>query len=64
MSLKSNPEFDAFTKLVDRVFSVSHAEILRREREYREEVSKNPKRRGPKRKVKFSSVGPEPNDKD
>ena len=52
-------EFDAFTKLVDRVLSVSRAEILRREQEYRAQAEKNPKKRGPKRKVKPSAVARE-----
>jgi hypothetical protein len=56
--------FDAFTKLVDRVLSVPHTEILRREQEYQKQVAQNPKRRGPKRKVKPSAVGRESNDKD
>lgn len=42
-------EFQAFTNLVDQVLSVSHAEIQRRESEYRAQVDANPRRRGPKR---------------
>jgi hypothetical protein len=57
-------EFDAFTKLADRVFSVPRAEILRREKEYQEQSARNPKRRGPKRKAKASVVAHEPNGKD
>jgi hypothetical protein len=56
-------EFDAFTKLVDRVLSVPHTEIVRREKEYREQSARNPKRRGPKRRVKPSAAAHEPNDK-
>jgi hypothetical protein len=52
-------EFDAFTKLVDRVLSVPRAEILRREREYRRLSDQNPKKRGPKRKAKASAVARE-----
>jgi hypothetical protein len=52
---KPNPEFDAFTSLVDRVLSVPRAEIHRREQEYQKEAAQNPKRRGPKRKVKPSA---------
>jgi hypothetical protein len=59
MKPKPNPEFDAFTKLVDRVLSVPHAEIQRREQEYQKQAAQNPRRRGPKRKVKTSaSLGP------
>jgi hypothetical protein len=54
MKSKPNAEFDAFTRLVDRVLSVPHTEILRREKEYQKQVAQNPKRRGPKRKVKPS----------
>jgi hypothetical protein len=57
-------ELEAFTKLVDRVLSVPHAEILRREKEYQEQAAQNPKRRGPKRKAKPSAVGHESDDKD
>jgi len=58
----SSSEFDTFTRLVDRVLSVPHAEIVRREKEYQKQVAQNPKRRGPKRKVK-PSADHEPNDK-
>jgi hypothetical protein len=59
----TNSEFDEFTKLVDRVLSIPRAEILRREKEYQEKAAQNPKRRGPKRKVK-PSVGHALTDKD
>ena len=55
MSTKPNPEFDAFTNTVDRLLAVPREEIQRREKEYREKVDQNPKRRGPKRKVKASA---------
>jgi hypothetical protein len=48
-------EFDEFTKLVDRVLSVPHTEIVRREQKYQKQAAQNPKRRGPKRKVKPSA---------
>jgi len=47
MKQKPRPNLMNFTKLVDRVLSVPHAEILRREKEYREQMEQNPKRRGP-----------------
>jgi hypothetical protein len=50
-------EFDAFTNLVDRVLSVPHAEILRREAEYKKQTAQNPHRRGPKPKIKSSASG-------
>jgi hypothetical protein len=57
-------EFDEFTKLVDHVLSVPHTEIVRREQEYQKAAAQNPKRRGPKRKVKPSAVVHESGDKD
>jgi hypothetical protein len=68
MKQKANAELDtserdAFNNLVDRVLSVPHAEILRREKEYRKQVAQNPKRRGPKRKVKPSAAVRESTDK-
>jgi len=54
-----NPEYDAFTDLVDRVLAVPHSEIQKREQQYRERAAQNPKRRGPKRKPKTSGVGHE-----
>jgi len=50
MPTKSNPEFDAFTRNVDRILSVPKAEILRREAEYQKQAAKNPNKRGPKPK--------------
>ena len=49
---KTSSEFDAFTRMVDKVLSVPKAEILRREAEYRKEADKNPRKRGPKPKAK------------
>jgi hypothetical protein len=57
--VKHSPEYEAFDKLVGKVLSVSHEEILRREKEYLKQVAQNPRKRGPKRKVKPSaSPGP------
>jgi hypothetical protein len=55
MKSKPNPEFDAFTKTVDRLLSVPREELQRREREYRERVAQNPRKRGPKKKIKTSA---------
>ena len=52
MKAKPSDEFEAFTKLVDPVLSVSHDEIKRREAEYRKKLEQNPRKRGPKRKTK------------
>jgi hypothetical protein len=56
---KPTPEFDAFTNAVDRLLAVPRGKLQRREREYRERVALNPRKRGPKKKVKASaSPGP------
>jgi hypothetical protein len=45
------PEATArFDALVRKVLSVPHAEIVRREAEYRKQSAANPNRRGPKSK--------------
>jgi hypothetical protein len=49
-------QFNHFSDLVAKVLSVPKAEILRREAEYRKGVEANLNRRGPKRKIKSSSV--------
>jgi len=52
--MKHSAEYEAFTKTVDRLLTVSKDEIVRREEEYRR---LNPPTRGPKpkRKVKPSA---------
>jgi hypothetical protein len=47
--MKHSAEYRKFTGLVDRLLTVSHEEIQRREAEYRKQVDANPNRRGPKR---------------
>jgi hypothetical protein len=42
MKQKPHTEFDEFTKLVDRVLSVPHTEIVRREKQYQEQAAQNP----------------------
>ena len=53
--MKHSAEYEAFTNTVDRVLSVSHEEMKRREAEYRKRADSNPRKRGPKRKVKPSA---------
>ena len=53
--MKHSAERNAFDNLVDRVLSVSHEEIKRREAEYKKRADANPRKRGPKRKVKPST---------
>jgi hypothetical protein len=47
-----NPEFDAFTRSIDKILTVSHAELKRRMEAYKEQAAKNPRKRGPKPKTK------------
>jgi hypothetical protein len=59
MKSKPNPEFDNFTKFVDRLLSVPRSELQRREEEYQKQAAQNPRRRGPKKKIKSpASPGP------
>lgn len=44
-----------FDALVRKVLSVPHEEIMRREAEYKRQSALNPKRRGPKRRLKPSA---------
>ncbi|HKV53734.1 MAG TPA: hypothetical protein VJN94_03740 [Candidatus Binataceae bacterium] len=55
MKSKTNPEFDEFTRTVDKLLSVPREELQRREKEYREQVARNPRKRGPKKKLKSSA---------
>ena len=50
--------FSRFDRTMTKLLSVSHAELLRREEEYRRKSQQNPRRRGPKRKVKPSTSAP------
>jgi hypothetical protein len=50
--MKQPAEFEAFDNLMGRLLSVSHEEIKRREAEYKKRADANPRKRGPKRKVK------------
>jgi hypothetical protein len=53
-------EHQAFTKLVDHLLTVPKEEILRRHAEHREKSAANPRKRGPKPKVKPpSSMDPD-----
>ena len=47
---KTNPEFSAFTGLVDRLLAVPRSEIQKRVEEHRKRAAKNQNRPGPKRK--------------
>jgi len=57
--MKHSAEYNRFTRLVDQVLSVSREEMQQREAEYKKRADANPRKRGPKRKVKPSaSPGP------
>ena len=47
--MKHSAEYRKFTGLVDRLLTVSHEEIQKREAEYRKQVDANHNRRDPKR---------------
>jgi hypothetical protein len=47
--MKHSAEYQKFTNLVDRLLTVPHEEMQRREAEYRKQVDENRNRRGPKR---------------
>jgi hypothetical protein len=44
--------FRRFDRAVGTMLSVSHEELVRREKEYQREAARNPNRRGPKKKNK------------
>jgi hypothetical protein len=50
--LEPNPEYEAFTRTLDKLLSVPHDELKKRMEAYQREAAKNPNRRGPKPKVK------------
>ena len=50
--IEGQEAFRRFDELVLKVLSVSHAEIMRREAEYKKQSLANPHRRGPKRQKK------------
>jgi hypothetical protein len=57
--MKHSEEYQAFTNAVEHLMSIPKAEILRRESEYKKRADSNPRKRGPKPKVKPSaSPGP------
>jgi hypothetical protein len=47
-----NPEFDAFTRTIDKILTVSHDELKRRMEAHKAQADKNPRKRGPKPKAK------------
>jgi hypothetical protein len=57
--VRHSNEFNAFDKLVGKVLTVSREEMQRREAEYKKQSDANPRKRGPKRKVK-TSASPDP----
>ena len=47
---ESNPEYDAFTRTMDKLLTDSHDEMKRRMEAYKKLSAKNPRKRGPKPK--------------
>lgn len=45
-----NPEFDAFTRTIDKILTISHDELKQRMEAYKQQAAKNPRKRGPKPK--------------
>jgi hypothetical protein len=63
--MKHSAEYRKFTGLVDRLLTVSHEEMQRREADYRKQVDANPNRRGPKRgSKKRKAVTPSASDRE
>jgi hypothetical protein len=53
--MKHSAEYDAFNIAVDHLLNIPKAELLRREAECKKKADANPRKRGPKRKVKPSA---------
>jgi hypothetical protein len=53
--MEHSAEYDAFTGAVERIMAVAKTEILRREAEYKRQADLNPRKRGPKPKIKPSA---------
>jgi hypothetical protein len=53
--MKHSTEHENFTNALEHLMSIPKAEILRREAEYRKRADANPRKRGPKPKVKPSA---------
>lgn len=58
-----NPEFDTFTRLVDKVLAVPAETVKARVEEHRERAKRNPNRPGPKPQVKTSVSDPASRDR-
>jgi hypothetical protein len=53
MPTKKEPsEFENFDRMVSSLLSVPKSEIIKREQAYKERANANPRKRGPKPKVK------------
>ena len=48
---ETNRDFDALTRLVDRVLAVPRSVVQQRVAEYRKQSERNPRRRGPKKRI-------------
>lgn len=52
--MKHSAEYEVFTGAVEHLMAIPKAEILRREAEYKKRADLNPRKRGPKKKIKTS----------
>jgi hypothetical protein len=52
-----NPEFEALTRTIDKILTVSHDELKRRMEAYKQQAAKNPRKRGPKPKSSKRTSG-------
>jgi hypothetical protein len=53
--MSQSAEFQAFDKAVGRIMGMSKEELQRREEAYRQQQALNPRKRGPKPKLKPAS---------
>lgn len=56
--MKHSDEFEAFDALVRRVIAVPHSVVKQRIQEHRKQSALNPRKRGPKPKVKSPASDP------
>lgn len=56
---RPSKEYQAFVNLTDKLLSVPRAEIQKRVAQHRQQAAQNPRKRGPKPKVKPSVSSPD-----
>ena len=53
---RPSKEFQVFDHMISRLLTMPKSELLRRHAEHREKSDLNPRKRGPKRKVRLPSA--------